>query len=347
MVWALLAVVVLLGANAFFVAVEFALVASRSTRIEPLAAQGRRAATLGLAAMKDLNTQLAGAQLGITMASLALGFVAEPAVGSIIERLLGTVVDPESAAARTVSIVVTLVIIVFFHMVLGEMIPKNVAIADPERTLLRLAVANRAYMVALRPVILLLNAMASGLVRLAGVEPRDELHAGHTADELAAMLRESAEEGMIEDFAHALLSGALDFGERRVDSVMVPEDSVVTVGASSTVAEIEETVVARGHSRLPVVADGGSLPLGFVHGKDLLSLSPAAHGRPLPSRMVRRMLRVPVDRTLADLLLSMRVARVHLAVVTDEAGRMVGLVTLEDLLEALVGEILDESDRTG
>ncbi len=343
--WALVAVAVLLAANVFFTAVEFALVASRRTRIEPLASEGSRAAKLALAAMKDLNPQLAGAQLGITMASLALGFVAEPAVGSVIERLAGTVTDPESAVVRTLSIAVSLVIVVFFHMVLGEMVPKNVAIADPERTLLRLAGGNRVYMVALGPVIRLLNAMASGAIRLLGVEPRDELRAGHTADELATMLRQSADEGMIEDFAHALLSGALDFGERRVDSVMVPKSAVVIVASEATVSEVEEIVVARGHSRLPVVERDGGEPLGFVHAKDLLSLSPAAHGRPLPRHLVRRMLRVPPERNLADLLLSMRVARVHVAVVTDETGRMVGLVTLEDLLEALVGEIMDESDR--
>lgn len=343
--WALAAAFFLLGANAFFVAVEFALVASRRTRVETMAEGGSATARLALSQMQDLNVQLAGAQLGITMASLGLGFVAEPAVARLIDTALGSVLDLPPGLLHTISFVVSLTIVVFLHMVLGEMVPKNVAIAGPERTMLRLARANRAYVFVFGPLIRLLTAMANGGVRALGVEPRDELTDAHTAEEFADMLAESRDEGMIEEFAHELLSGALDFVDRPIESVMVDRQDVVTLGVDATVAEAESLVVASGHSRLPIIGDDIDDVRGFVHAKDLITLSPTAHARMVPARLVRRMLRIPVGRSFAEVLRAMRVARVHVAVVQVEGGVTAGIVTLEDVLEELVGEITDESDR--
>lgn len=343
--WALLVAVLLLFANAFFVAVEFALVAARRTRIEPLAAEGRRSARAALAAMRDLNVQLAGSQLGITMASLGLGFVAEPAVAAVLEELIQGLFDPPEALLHTIAFVIALTIVVFLHMVIGEMVPKNIAIAGPERTLLVLALPNRVYVTVFRPLIRFLNLLANAGVRVLGAEPRDELATAHTADEFTAMLARSREEGLIEDFAHELLSGALDFGELAVGNVVVPRRDVVTVPEGVTVAEVEHVVLDTGHSRLPVIGADLDDVRGFIHAKDLLPLSSAAYGHPVPRRLIRRMLRVPGSQNLADVLLSMRVTQVHVAVVLDADGRTAGLVTIEDLLEELVGEILDESDR--
>ncbi len=343
--WALLAAVLLLAANAFFVAVEFALVASRRTRLETMAEDGSGSARLALGQMQDLNVQLAGAQLGITMASLGLGFVAEPAVAHLIGGALESVLDLPSGVLHTISFIVSLTIVVFLHMVLGEMVPKNVAIAGPERTMLRLARPNRAYVFVFGPLIRLLTALANGGVRALGVEPRDELADAHTAEEFADMLGESREEGFIEEFAHELLSGALELGGRPVESVMVARAAIVALPIDSTVAQAEALVVESGHSRLPVIDGDIDGVRGFVHAKDLLTLSSTAHARPVPARLVRRMLRVRVGETLSDVLLAMRVARVHLAVVQDPAGTTAGIVTLEDVLEELVGEIVDESDR--
>jgi CBS domain containing-hemolysin-like protein len=341
---ALLAAALLIVANAFFVAVEFAVVASRRTKIEPLAAQGSRPARAALAAMQDLNTQLAGAQLGITMASLLLGYVGEPAVAHLIAAPLEALFDPPEAVVHAISLVIALGIVVFLHMVLGEMVPKNLAITEPERVLMILALPNQLYVSLFRPIIWLLNAMANGLVRLTGVEPRSELASVHTAEEFAAMLAHSREEGLIEPFEHDLLTGVLDFRDRPVSAVMVPRDRMVTMPAGATVEVVEALAVESGHSRLPVVGDDADRPFGFVHAKDLLSLSAAAYRRAVPDRLIRRMLRVPPERTLGDLMVSMRAARVHVAVVVDDDGRTVGLVTLEDLLEELVGDIRDESD---
>jgi CBS domain containing-hemolysin-like protein len=342
---AVLAAFLLLLVNGFFVAVEFALVGSRHTRVEELATDGGRRGRVALASLGDLTLQLAGAQLGITLASLALGFVAEPAAVAGLEALLGPV-DLPAPVSHGIAVVIGLSIVVFLHLVVGEMAPKGVALADPERTLLLVAVPNHLYLVVFKPAIRLLNASANGLTRLIGVEPRDELGGAPTAEELAVMVSESHDEGLIETFAHDLLTGVLDFGGRDAGSVMVPAASVAWVPRTATAADVEQLVVRSGHSRLPVTDPGGlDEALGFVHSKDLLTLGEGEMGRPLPLRLVRRMLVVPTDRSLEDLLLSMRRARVHVALVVEPGGSAAGLVTLEDLLEELVGDILDESDR--
>ena len=343
---ALLATAVLLAANAFFVAVEFAVVATPRTKIEPLADRGHRRARLALGAIRDLNPQLAGAQLGITMASLLLGFVAEPAFAHAIEDLLHPLGVPDGLS-HGIAFALALALVSFAHMVVGEMIPKNIAIAQPDRTLLALSVPNRAYVTLFRPVIWALNASANGLVRLLGTEPVSEISAAHTADEIALMVGASRQEGLIEEVAHQLLTGALDLGGRPVPSVMTPRRRVVAVPAAATPVEAERVVTTSGHTRLVVTGSGGlDDVVGFVHAKDLLTVPAEARGRPLPVRVVRQMLVLREATTLEEALVAMQRARLHLAlVVGDEADTTIGIVALEDVLEALVGDIRDESDR--
>jgi len=342
---AILVGILLLVANGFFVAVEFSLVASRRTKLEELATEGSRRARVALDATGDLTLELAGAQLGITIASLALGYVAEPAVVGGIESLLGPL-ELHHGAQQAIAFVIGMGIVVFLHLVIGEMVPKGIALADPERTMLLLAIPNSIYMRLSRPVTRFLNGTSNVVVRSLGVEIRDELSSIHTAEEVAVLLAESHEEGVIEDFAHDLLTGVLDFGGECAVSVMVERDDMVVIPRTCTVAEAESVIVASGHSRLPVTGAGGTDEiLGFVHGKDLLVVPRGDRDRPLPLEMIRRLLVVAPSRSLEDLLLSMQFSRVHLALVRDDDGRTLGLVTLEDLLEELVGEILDESDR--
>ncbi|MGZ4703812.1 MAG: hemolysin family protein [Acidimicrobiales bacterium] len=335
---------VLLAVNGFFVALEFSMVGSRRTKLEEAAADGTRVDRLALESTSDLTLQLAGAQLGITVASLGLGIVAEPAMEHLLEPVAHFLHLP-SGLAVTVSAVVGLSIVVFLHLVIGELVPKNLAMADPERTLRWLVLPNRAYLVVFRPAVKALNLLGNVGARAFGVQPRDELGNVPTAEELTVMLTASRDEGLIEDFAHELLTGVLDFGERAVTTVMVPRTEICSITPSTTLRQAESLVIESGHSRLLLQgADGLDDVRGFVHAKDLLTIDPELADRPVPLRLVRRMLVVPVDRTLEDLLLSMRRARVHVAVVTDADGRTAGLVTLEDLLEELVGDILDETD---
>jgi CBS domain containing-hemolysin-like protein len=342
----------LLALNGFFVAAEFAMVASRRDRLESLVDDGRRGAKVAVHAVSDLSVHLAGAQLGVTMASLGIGFVAEPVAAEGFADLFEAA-GLSRAWGHPMGIAVGLGLVVFLHMVLGEMVPRSLALVGPEQTLVRLARPYQVYLRVVRPFVWALSAVANRGVRLLGREPRDELTTVHTPAELVMMLAESAEEGLIEPFAHELLTGVLDFGDDTAGDVLVPPEAIVHVSRHATVADVERIVIESGHSRLLVTdADNpndtaGDLDrvLGFVHSKDLLTIPGVDHRRPLPLQVVRRILIVPCDRALDDLLRSMRTARVHLAVVVDEQRRTLGLVSLEDLLERLVGDILDESDR--
>jgi CBS domain containing-hemolysin-like protein len=344
MIGGLIASVALLLANAFFVAVEFSLITARQTKLEPLAEQGGKRARLALSASHELSLELAGAQLGVTMASLGLGFVTEPLISGLIERTLDLGHHLPSGLVHTLGFLIGLALVSVAHMVIGEMVPKNVAIADPERTLLWLALPNRAYMVVFRPIVRALNGMANLGVRAFGVEPRDELEAVHSAAELGQLVGASRDEGLLDEFEHELLSGALGFGRRPVRDVMVPWAEVTTVGRDAIVADLEAVLVRTGYTRVPVLAADGSTVMGFFHAKDLLTLPADARERPLPLGRLRRMLIVDPGGTLEDVLLTMQRARVHLAVVRGTEGEPVGMVSLEDLLEQLVGDIRDESD---
>ena len=333
--WAIAIAIVLLAANAFFVAVEFAILAARRSRIEPLAEEGNRRARYALAAMGDLNRQLAGAQLGITMASLGLGFIAEPALAHSL------------GISHVWATVIALAVIASIHMVIGEMVPKNVVIASPERSALWLAGPQLAFVTLLSPVIWFLNALTNLAVRLFGIEPSDELETAHTAAELATMVEASRGEGLIDEFDYSLLSSALDLAARPVRTVMVARGDVVAAPLACTAERLSGVVVDSGHSRIPVYGSGLDDIEGFVHAKDLVHLPEEAAGERVPAELVRPMLRATGEQTLESILLAMRSARIHLAVVADRRGRTIGVVTLEDVLEELVGDIVDESDRLG
>jgi CBS domain containing-hemolysin-like protein len=341
--WPYVLTALLLLANGFFVAVEFAVLASRTTRVEPLAATGHRRARLALRAMRDLNTQLAAAQLGITMASLLLGFVGEPAMADLIESAIEPVIELPDGLLHGIGFGVGLAIVVFLHMLVGEMVPKNIAIAQPEGTLLWLVLPNRGYIAVFRPVVWSLNWMANGIVRLLGVEPLDELATARTAEEIASIVGASRREGLIAEVEHQLLTGALDLGDRPVETVLIPLDTVTAIARTASPADAERVITATGHSRVLVFGRARDDVLGFIHAKDLLTVPAAARTAPLPLGRIRPVLVVGSERSLTDVLLAMQRARLHVAVVSHN-GLTRGIVTLEDVLEALVGDIRDESD---
>jgi CBS domain containing-hemolysin-like protein len=342
----LIAGLFLLLLNGFFVACEFAFIAVPRTRIDQLVEQGNRRALYVQRSVRQLSLMLAGAQLGITIASLGLGAVAEPAVAHLLELGLESVVDIPAAALHSISFVIALAIVVFLHMVIGEMAPKNLTIARPEQSALWLAGPMRAFVFVFRPLIWVLNAIANGFLRLAGVEPTDELQTSYTAQEIRLMVRESQREGLLKKFEEQLLSGALDLGGRDAASVMVPRTEMTAVPSNTSPSELELVVVESGHSRIPVYVDDLDDVIGFFHIKDLLRVAEGARERPLPRRLIRQMLVVPETRKLHPLLRDMRRERRQLALVIDEHGGTAGVVSLEDLLEELVGEIRDEHDIT-
>ncbi|CAN5491149.1 hemolysin family protein [soil metagenome] len=343
--WPLIITLVLLIANGFFVGAEFALTAARRTKLVQLEATGNRRARSAMKSIRELSLMLAGAQLGITMMSFGLGYLAEPAVATVIERALLGVVDLPDTILHTVSFVVAISIVVFLHMVVGEMAPKNIAIAEPERSALAIALPFRAFVNVLRPFIYLMNATANATLRLLRVEPVEELNPSHSAHEIGAMIAESAREGMLETFEHKLLTGAIAFGDLDAAAVMVPRTELTVIPSSATPEELERLVLETGHSRFPVFGESLDHVLGFFHSKDLLKVQPEARTNPLPPRYFRQMLIVPESRKLHPLLFDMRRQHLHLALVIDEHGGTAGVVTIEDLVEELVGEIRDEHDE--
>ncbi len=342
--WYVLGAIVLLIANGFFVGAEFALVAARQSKIEQLAEGGNRRARAAQGAMRELTLTLAGAQLGITMCSLGLGFVAEPAVAQGLEAAATSLFEVPDAALHAASFTVALAIVTLLHMVIGEMAPKNIAIAEPERSALWIALPFRLFTALFRPIIWALNHLANLGVRAIGVEPQQERVAAHSVTEIKDMIRRSAHEGLVADSEGRLLAGAAAFGEKDCTAVMVPRTELVAVPAAMTPAEIEGVALASGHSRLPVYGRSMDEIYGLIHVKDLLKTDEDSRQNPFDRKLIRPMLVVPESLDIHPLLIRMRKERKHFALVVDEHGGTAGIVTLEDLLEELVGEIRDEYD---
>ncbi len=337
---ALVWMVIFLIANGFFVAAEFAYITARRNVLEGMPG---RSARVAVKLNEELSLSLTAAQLGITIASLLLGAIAEPAVAGLIEPLIALTPLPEGAV-HPMAFTIALLIVVFLHMVVGEMAPKNIAISNPEQSAIAMALPFRGFILALRPLIALLNGAANGLLRIAGVDPAERLDLGHSAADLAIIISAGREEGVIEDFAHRLLTGAIMFRELDASEVMVPRPDVQSANAESPVAELRELMRSTGHSRIPIHTGDLDDTVGFVHVKDLMALEEASLKEPVSQDLIRPMLVVPETARLRSVLDGMRKERNHLALVVDEHGSAAGIITMEDIAEELVGEINDEHD---
>ncbi len=328
----------LLAANAFFVGAEFALISARRTQIEPRAAAGSRAARITLRAMEQVSLVMAGAQLGITACSLGLGAVAEPALAHLIEPLFEDVGLPEGAV-HPVAFVLALTVVVALHVVLGEMVPKNIALAGPDRAAMILGPPMMLVVRILKPVVVALNLVSNGLLRLVRVQSRDEVASTFTRDEVESLVQESRDEGLLDDDEYDRLAGALGFTERTVATVLLPLEDVVTLPSGCLLDDVEDRCAETGFSRFPVVDDDGDLE-GYVHIKDVLSEKPQP-GERLEDKWVRPFATVRSGHRLHEALAALRARGSHLGRVVDDEGRITGIVTLEDVIEELVGEIRD------
>jgi CBS domain containing-hemolysin-like protein len=332
----LLAVVLLVLANGFFVAAEFGLVAVDRDRVAALAAGGSRRARTAAATLEHLSFNLSGAQLGITVTSLVLGYVAEPTVARAFEPLLGDAV--------AVRIAVALALVTVVQMVVGELVPKGYAVARPMELTLALVPAIRLYGLVFGPVIRFLNGAADATVRRLGIEPREELRAVRTIDELELLIASSGEEGTLDPEAFELLTRTIRFGSKAAVDAMVPRLDMATISADATVADVARLAIETGHSRFPIVGEDLDDVRGVVHAKDVLQVAHAERERTSVLDILAPATFIPEGRDLESLLTEMRGGGVQLAVVADEYGGVAGLVTLEDLLEEIVGEIEDEHD---
>jgi CBS domain containing-hemolysin-like protein len=329
----------LLAANAFFVGAEFALISARRSQIEPAAQQGSRMARTTLRAMQDVSLILAGAQLGITVCSLALGAVSEPAIAHFIEPWFRDLGVPDHLL-HPVALALALTLVVFLHVVLGEMVPKNIAIAGPERSAIVLGPPMYAIITLLRPVIAALNAVANLTLRALRVEPSDEVASSYTRDEVAALVEESRGEGLIEPAEYDRLAGALGFTEKPVSTVLMPPETLTTVRRGSTAADIEVLCANTGYSRFPVEGEDGEL-LGYLHIKDVLETDEERRTRVVEDKWTRPFATVAADDLLHDALETLQRRGAHMARVVDADGATLGVATLEDVIEELVGEIRD------
>ena len=338
---ALLIACALLAGNAFFVAAEFAIISARRSSIEPLAQSGDRRAVTVLWAMEHVSLMLACAQLGVTVCSTSLGLVAEPAIAHLIEDPLHAL-GVSTSLAHPIAFVVALLVVVYLHVVLGEMVPKNLAVSGPARAVLVFGPPLVWLARVVRPVIFALNWVANHVLRLFRVDPRDEVASAFTAREVQSIVEQSQAEGLLDD-DQGLLSGALEFSDRTAADVMVPLAELRSVPSDVTPDDVERLVGRTGYSRFPVRGRDGS-PTGYLHVKDVLYADDETRRLPVPTWRVRAMAVVAPGDEVEDALAAMQRSGVHLARVED-GGSAVGVVFLEAILEELVGEVRDAMQR--
>ncbi|MEV0733078.1 hemolysin family protein [Polymorphospora sp. NPDC050346] len=328
---------VLLVVNAFFVGAEFAVISARRSQIEPKVASGSRAAQTTLWAMEHATLMLATSQLGITVCSLLILNVSEPAIHHLLEIPLAN--TPLSPSAVTVlAFVVALGLVTFLHVVFGEMVPKNISFSVPTRAALILAPPLVFVARVFKPIIWSLNWVANGILRLFKVTPKDEATSTYTLDEVATIVAQSTREGVLVD-GSGTLTAAFEFTTKTVGDVEVPLGDLVMLPAAVTPAQLQQAVAARGYSRY-LLTDNGQ-PSGYLHLKDVMDLTGDAYTTAVPGKRVRKLAAVRRDSELEDALATMRRGGAHIARVLDDEGRTTGVLFLEDIIEVLVGEVQD------
>lgn len=351
---ALLAVLLLVLANGFFVATEFALVSVRRTRVQQLAAEGHRQADKVLSELNHLDTYIAATQLGITMASLALGWIGEPAVAALIEPLIRNLTFiPEGsreALTHTISFAVGFSLITTLHIVIGELAPKSLALQRPEQTAMFAAGPIHWFYLAFRPAIVGLNTIGNAVVRAIGIDPASGHQLVQSAEELRLAVDASREAGLVEESAHDLVDRALLFPDLEARHAMVPRTEITAVPRNADLELVMSAATASGHSRLPVYDGDIDHVVGVIDVRRLLpallaSANISRNGASTEFSMDDAMtpvLAVPETASASDLLPRLRAAEAPFAIVIDEYGGTAGLITLVDLVESLVGEIADE-----
>jgi len=329
------------AANAGFVAAEFALVAVDRTRVDERAGSGDRGARRVQRLLEHLSFHLSGAQLGITITSLLLGFITEPAVATLIDPALDGVLGSSSAGA---SIILAFAIATMFQMVFGELVPKSLATSTPLSSAVSLSRPIAIYGQVARPLVAFLDGIAARITRRLGFETADELESTPDREELEQLIRVSGEEGNLDADEVELLTRSIRLAEKSADDAMVPRVQVLSIGCDATIHDLADLAVSSGHSRFPVTAGDLDTIVGVVHVKSVHAI--AVKRRPFTSveGVMAPVLAVPETKDLDELLVELRQRGGQLAVVIDEHGGTAGIITLEDILEEIVGEIDDEHD---
>ncbi|HEX5504994.1 MAG TPA: hemolysin family protein [Thermomicrobiales bacterium] len=343
----LLGLAALIGLNGFFVAAEYALVTARKTRIDQLANAGSARARMVQRASARINTFIAATQIGVTMASLALGYVGEPVVGALLEPALDRVMPRQGAiiTSHVVALILSFAIVTALEIVLGELVPKNIALQRSEGTALWVIAPMSVFMRIFRPVVLALRWLASLVVRAIGLPAVDELSSVHSVEELELLIHSTREAGLLEEQQERMVAGVFDFAEREASQVMTPRTEIEAVPLTIGLPELARVAAHGRHSRLPLYEQDLDHIVGAVHAKDVLRV--LEEGTTAPETFdVRALARtvpfVPESLPLDELMAALRRERAHLAVVIDEYGGTAGIVTLDDLLEEIVGDVGDD-----
>jgi CBS domain containing-hemolysin-like protein len=333
---------VLILANGYFVAVEFSLVAADRNRIDAEAEAGGRRVRLAAGVLSRLSFHLSGAQLGITVTSLLLGFLAEPAVAGALEPALEPLLGERTHGP---SIALALVLATVFQMIVGELIPKSLALARAHRTVILVAPLVRMYGIVAGPLVRALNGLANSTLRRFGIEPREELATTRTLDELMIVISAAADEGELDTEARQLLERSIRFGEKTAADVIVPRHAVEALHDHDTVADLVAATARTGFSRFPVMGRNLDDIVGTVHVRRVFEVDPTAREATPLASLVEDAFVVPESRDLDHLLVEMAASGRQLAIVVDEYGGTAGILTVEDVLESIVGAIDDEHDH--
>jgi CBS domain containing-hemolysin-like protein len=350
----LLAVLVLVAMNGFFVAAEFSLVGARRTRIAQLVDEGHRGAKSAQKAMEHLDSYIAATQLGITLASLALGWVGEPAVGHLFEPFLHAIIpgDALETVSRGISAAIAFGIVTLLHIILGELVPKSIALQRPESTSMLVARPVTWFLRVFRPIIRLMNGTGNTIVRWLGFEPAGDHSAVHSAEELEMLVHSSREAGLIQESEEKLLRRVFDFSDIQAQEIMQPRVEVDAIAVDDPLSEVLEHTADNHHSRYPVYQESIDNVVGILLTKDLLDMfirqPDLLMHRDAPfdlKSILRTPLFVPGTLSVDKLLERMQQSKTHLAIVIDEYGGMAGVATMEDIIEQLVGEVRDEFDE--
>jgi len=331
-------------ANGFFVAAEFAIVKVRVSQIEVQAKTGSKVATIAKSITEHLDGYLAATQLGITLSSLALGWVGEAVMTQIVQGALGFFgVELTGSVATNAGHVLAFSIITVLHIVFGELAPKSIAIQKPVATTMKIAVPLQFFYFIFRPIIWVLNGFANFLLKILGFEVTKG-ESAHSSEELQYLLDKGKESGALDISEHELIKNVFDFNERIVKNIMVPRTRIVAVEVTADASELIETMTEEGYSRLPIYDDNIDQIVGIVHTKDILPL--LAKGKEVVMKnIMRKPYFIPETKKINDLMAEFQLKRIQLAIVLDEFGGTAGMVTLEDIVEELVGEIQDEYDE--
>ncbi|GAA3611348.1 hemolysin family protein [Marihabitans asiaticum] len=339
----ILVTVLLLLFNAFFVGAEFAAMAARRSQLEPLADAGDKRAAQAVYALEHTGVLLATCQLGITVCSVLLGAVSEAALHHALHPVMERLGVPHGLT-DVASLVLAIMIVVYLHVVVGEMVPKNLAIAGPEASARWLVPPLLVVMRLTKPVIMAMDWVSKAFVRAMGIEPKDELDSAVTAEEVQQIVDESHREGLVETDQYGLVGAALEFSDKDAADVGIPVADLVTVPEDASPEDIERLVAKHGFSRYPTVSASGELT-GYLHLKDVLYAEEAERAQPVPRKRLRRLATVQREDEVEDVLRTMQVTGAHVARVIDDAGAIIGLVFLEDVIEELVGEVSDSTQR--